>query len=74
MLLNAAMALFEMQFKHIDLKYPSMMLFEAVISHGEVAKAIKTSVSVKTPAQVSPYEQSTIQPAIGVNVKKSVYE
>ena len=24
--------------------------------------------------QVSPYEQSTIQPAIGVNVKKSVYE
>ena len=67
-------ALLELHYKQMDLVYPAIMLFEAVISHGVVARVIWTSVPEKAPAQVSPYEQSIIQPAICVNVKKSVNE
>ena len=67
-------ALLELHYKHIDLVYPVIMLFEALITHGVVERVIWTSVPEKAPAQVFPYEQSILQPAICVNVKKSVYE
>ena len=69
-------ALFEVHRKHIDFEYPPDQLFEAVISQGVVGKVTKTSdaVPVNVDPQVSPQEQSIVQPAIGVKVKKSVYE
>ena len=33
-------ALLELHYKHMDLVYPAIMLFEAVISHGVVARVI----------------------------------
>ena len=46
-----------------------------MISQGVVAKVTATSdaVPLNVPPQVSPNEQSIMQPEIGVKVKKSVY-
>ena len=53
-----------------------MFVSKAVMVQGETAEVIVTfdGSSVKAAPQESPYEQANVHPAIGVKVKKSVYE
>ena len=70
-------ALFEVHLKHIVYVYPGMYEFEALMLQGVVAYVTVTfeTSSAKTPVPqgVSSYEHAKMHPAIGVNVKKSVF-
>lgn len=66
-------ALFEVHYKHSGFEYPIIVVTDALISQGSTKFVTKTSGPDKEGApQLSPYEQSKVQPAIGVNMKKSV--